>query len=53
MVLYSTWMKDNHSGELLLHVERVLSGGRQDIASMATMPIFWNRNYHMEFLDYM
>jgi len=30
--IFQEWMKDNHPGELLLYVERALSGGRQDIA---------------------
>ena len=51
--IFQEWMKDNHPGELLLHVERALSGGRQDIASMAAMAIYWNRNYYVEFLDEM
>jgi len=51
--MFQEWMKDNHPGELILHVERALSGGRQDIASMADMAIYWNRNYYVEFLDEM
>ena len=50
---FRQWMKLNHSGELLFHVERAASGGRQDIASMAAMAIFWNKNYCIEFLDEM
>jgi hypothetical protein len=46
-------MKENHSGELLFSVERAVSGGRQDIASMAAMAMFWNRNYCVDFLDEM
>jgi hypothetical protein len=46
-------MKDNHSGELLFHVERAVSGGRQDIASMAALAIYWNRNYCVDFLEEM
>ena len=46
-------MKDNNSGELLFHVEKVAYGGRQDVASMAAIEIFWNRNYCVEFLDEM
>ena len=51
--IFQEWMKDNYPGELLLHVERALSGDRQDIASMATMAIYWNITYYVEFLDEM
>jgi hypothetical protein len=50
---FRQWMKDYHSGELLFHVERAVSGGRQDIASMAAMAIYWNRNYCVDFLNEM
>ena len=43
--VFRKWMMDNHSGELLLYVERAASGVRQDVASMAAMAILWNRNY--------
>ena len=42
--LFLMWMKENHPGELLLHVERAASGGRMDVCSMAALAIFWNRN---------
>ena len=48
---FLNWMEEEHCGELLLHVERALSGGRQDVVSMASLAIFWNRNYYVEFLD--
>ena len=51
--IFRKWMMDNHSSELVLHVERAASGGRQDVASMAEMEIFWNRNYCFDFLDEM
>ena len=51
--LFHQFMKKNHPGELLLHVERAESGGRQDVVSMASLAIYWNRNYCIEFLDYM
>ena len=51
--LFCQWMMDNNSSELLFHVDRAASGGRQDIVSMAEMEIFWNRNYCVEFLDEM
>jgi hypothetical protein len=38
--LFRQLMKVNHPGELLWHVERVASGGRQDVASMAALAIF-------------
>ena len=44
-------MMGNHYGEILFHVERAASGGRQDFTSMAAMEIFWNRNLCVEFLD--
>ena len=46
-------MMYNNYGEILLHVERAASGGRQDVASMATMAILWNRNYCVNFLGEM
>ena len=49
--VFRQWMMDDHSDELLFHVERLSSGGRQDVASMAAMSIFWNRNYCVELLD--
>ena len=51
--VFCQWMMDNHSGELLLHVEREAYGGRQDVAYMAAMAIFCNINYCVDFLDYM
>ena len=51
--LFLAWMKDNHPGELLLHVERAAKGGRMDVASMAALAIYWNRNYYVEFLEEM
>ena len=50
--LFHMWMKENHPGELLLHVERAASGGRQDVCSMAALAMFWNRNYCLEFLEH-
>jgi hypothetical protein len=44
-------MRDNHPGELLLHVKRAASGGRQDVCSMAALAMFWNHNYCLEFLE--
>ncbi len=48
--LFRAWFKENHGGELLWHVERACSGGRMDIASMAALAVYWNRNYYVEFL---
>ena len=45
-------MKENHSGELLFHVERAYKG-RMDVVLMALMEIYWNRNYFVDFLDEM
>ena len=49
--LFRQWMKVNYPGELLWHVERAASGGRQDVASMAALAIFWNRHYCIDNLD--
>jgi hypothetical protein len=49
--LFRQWMKANHPGELLWHVEHAASGGRQGVASMAAFAIFWNRHYCIDFLD--
>ena len=51
--VFSQWMIDNHSSDLLFHVERAASGGRQDATSMSAIAIFWNINYFVEFLDEM
>lgn len=51
--LFRQWMKEYHPGELLFHVERAQSGGRHDVVSMASLAMYWNRNYCIEFLDYM
>ena len=45
-------MKENHSAEPLYHVERACKG-RTDVVSMASMAIYWNRNYCVDFLDEM
>ena len=47
--IFRQWMKDKHRGKLHFHVERAVSDGRQDIASMAAMAMFWNRNYCVDF----
>ena len=41
---FRIWMKENHSGELLFHVEHA-SKGRMDVVLMAFMAIYWNSNY--------
>ena len=49
-MLFCEWMKHNHSGELLMHVERA-SGSRQDLFLIGSLAIYWNRQYCVEFLD--
>ena len=49
--VFCQWIMDDNFGELLFHVERAASGGRQDVVSIAATAIFWNRNYCVEFLD--
>ena len=44
-------MMDNYSGEILFHVETAVYDGWKYVTSMATMAIFWDRNYYVEFLD--
>ena len=51
--IFRQWMKENHTGELLFCVERAASGGRQDVASMAALAMYWNRNFCVEFLEEM
>ena len=46
-------MKDNHSGELIFHVEQAASGTRMDSASVAVLDIYWNHNFCVEFLEEM
>ena len=36
---FRLWMKENHSGELLFHVERACKG-RMDVVSMVSMEIY-------------
>ena len=44
--------KEDHTGYLLFRVECVYRG-RIDVVSMASMIIYWNRNYCVDFLDKM
>ena len=48
--LFLTWIRTKYPNELLFHVERS-GGGRQDLALMASLPIYWNRELCVEFLD--
>ena len=48
--LFGTWIKENHPGALLLHVERT-AGSRQDLVVEGAGAIFWNRPFWVEFLD--
>ena len=50
--LFLEWMRENHPGELLLHVERA-SGSRQDLCTKGSMAIIMNYPYYVEFLDSM
>jgi hypothetical protein len=43
-------MRENHPGELLLHVERA-AGSRQDLCTEGCMAIYMNYPYYIEFLD--
>ena len=43
-------MKENHRGELLLHVERA-AGSRQDLCTEGCLAIYMNYPYYVEFLD--
>ena len=48
--LFREWMRSNHAGELLLHVERA-RGSRQDLCTEGCMAIIMNWPYYLEFLD--
>ena len=48
--LFLIWLREKYPDALLFHVERA-GGGRQDLALMASLPIFWNRELCVEFLD--
>jgi len=48
--LFLEWMRANHPGELLLHVERA-AGSRQDLCTEGCMAIYMNYPYYIEFLD--
>ena len=50
--MFLEWMRANHPGELLLHVERA-SGSRQDLCTEGCLPIIMNYPYYIEFLDTM
>ena len=45
-------MKENHSGELLFHVERACKG-RMDVVLMESMAIYCNCNYYVDFINEM
>ena len=49
-MLFCKWMKTNHLGELLLHVERS-SVSRQNLFVEGAPAIYWNRQYCLEFLN--
>ena len=51
--VFRPWLRENHRGELIFHVERAASGTRMDIAPMAALAIYWNRNPCVEFLEEM
>jgi len=48
--LFNTWMKENHPGALLLHVERA-SGSYQDLVVEGAGAMFWNCPFWVEFLN--
>ena len=47
---FRTWMIDKHPKEFLMHAERAL-GNRQDLVCMGAGPIYWNRQFCVDFLD--
>jgi len=47
------WMHENHTGQLIFHDERPASGGREELASMVALAIYWNCSYYIDFLDEM
>jgi hypothetical protein len=48
--LFLEWIRENHPGVLLFHVERA-SGSRQDLCTEGSMAVFMNYPYYVEFLD--
>ena len=44
------WITSKYPDAMLFHVERS-GGGRQDLALMASLPIYWNREWCVQFLD--
>lgn len=48
--LFLEWIRENHPGALLFHVERA-SGSRQDLCTEGSLAIFMNYPYYVEFLD--
>jgi hypothetical protein len=43
--LFLEWMRENHSGELLLHVQQA-AGSRQDLYTEGSMAIYMNHPYY-------
>ena len=47
---FKHWIKPNNPGALLVPVAHT-SGPRQDLAVEDDAAVYWNRKYHVEFLD--
>ncbi len=47
--LFLEWMRANHAGELLLHVEWA-AGSRQDLSTKGRIAIYMNYPYYIKFL---
>ena len=48
--LFLIWLRERYPDAMLFHAERA-GGGRQDLALMALLPIFWNCLWCVELLD--
>ena len=44
------WIIKNDPNAFLMHAEQA-TGSRQDLITMGTGPIYWNRIFNVEFLD--
>ena len=47
---FRDWMIKRYPKEFLMHAERA-SGSRQDLITLGAGPIYWNRQFNVEFLD--
>ena len=47
--LFYDWILLHHPNEYIFHPERV-TGSRQDVVCIGSLPLYWNRHVYLEFL---